>query len=345
MSDIDVTAGLGLSLDALRVYEAACHGFVTAASLADELGLGIAAAEQEAATLRGHGLLGSDPSDPDRYLAIAPDSAAIRLLGPIVRNIATAQQHVDQIRADLAALGPVYSEGTRQAAAPQGMEAISDLDVVRRVITEFAAGAHQEVLTSQPGGARPDEVLGEAMARTEALLTRKVRLKTIYQHSAQFSPATTAYVEHVTKRGAEVRTTVAGFARALIFDRRAAVLPLHGSEGGAVIVHDRSIVGFAADAFERAWDAAAPFPIRYSRRQVMATSEEIRDTIIELLTRGEPDRRIAERVGLSLRTCQRHVAEILDEIGARNRLHAGYLLHERRMADAARGEPRDAPTT
>ncbi|MER7521060.1 hypothetical protein [Streptomyces sp. NPDC126499] len=40
-----------------------------------------------------------------------------------------------------------------------------------------------------------------------------------------------------------------------------------------------------------------------------------------------PDSHVmARRMGLSLRSCQRHVSDLMRTLGARNRLHAGYLL-------------------
>ncbi|MET8682320.1 winged helix-turn-helix transcriptional regulator [Streptomyces sp. NPDC004647] len=49
------------------------------------------------------------------------------------------------------------------------------------------------------------------------------------------------------------------------------------------------------------------------------------------------DKQIAERLGMSLRSCQRHVATLMRELGARNRLHLGYLLHAQ-QAPARRAE-------
>jgi hypothetical protein len=43
---------------------------------------------------------------------------------------------------------------------------------------------------------------------------------------------------------------------------------------------------------------------------------------------GYDDKVVAKRLGISLRTFQRHLADIMRRIGARNRLHAGYLLRD-----------------
>jgi hypothetical protein len=73
------------------------------------------------------------------------------------------------------------------------------------------------------------EVLREAMARTEGMLQRGVRMRTLYQHTAQYSPNTTAYVEIVSNLGAEVRTLGEGFMRMLAFDGEIVVIEPKGT--------------------------------------------------------------------------------------------------------------------
>jgi DNA-binding NarL/FixJ family response regulator len=36
---------------------------------------------------------------------------------------------------------------------------------------------------------------------------------------------------------------------------------------------------------------------------------------------------------MSLRTLQRHISEIMKKIGAKNRLHAGYLINQQGLVD------------
>lgn len=61
---------------------------------------------------------------------------------------------------------------------------------------------------------------------------------------------------------------------------------------------------------------------------MLAISEDMKLSIVRLLVQGLEDRAIARRMGMSLRTCQRHVSDIMDKLGARSRLHAGFLISE-----------------
>ncbi|WP_416482342.1 LuxR C-terminal-related transcriptional regulator [Streptomyces sp. CL12] len=285
------------------------------------------------------GLLRSAPNNPEHLIAVSPDSARLQVTGPLIRSVRQTQEQIDRINTRLLDLVPLYTAGARARLDPYESESISDLEVVRKVITELAATATSEVLTSQPGGPRPEEILAESMQRTEDLLARNVQMRTLYQHTAQFSQATVNYVDRITAGGAEVRTTATGFTRALIFDRQAAVISLKGHQAGALVVRNPSIVEFIAETFDRWWSQGTPFPTQYDRDQVITAASEVQQAITDLLIEGYSDRKIAQRVGLSLRTCQRHIAEIMRRIGAQNRLHAGYLLHDARLAPSRATRP------
>ncbi|MEU3957976.1 LuxR C-terminal-related transcriptional regulator, partial [Streptomyces achromogenes] len=207
-------------------------------------------------------------------------------------------------------------------------EELPDVASVRRALDRFAAEAQHEVLTSQPGGGRREEVLREAMDRTEGLLQRGVRMRTLYQHTAQYHPNTTAYVEIVSDLGAEVRTLGEGFMRMIAFDGEVVVIEQKGNPEAALVVRAPSVVSFAVAAFELMWRQADPFPVNLSRAQAIQVSDKTKEDIVRLLVQGESDKVIARRMGMTVRTCQRHIAKIMERIGAKSRVHAGYLLRE-----------------
>lgn len=144
--------------------------------------------------------------------------------------------------------------------------------------------------------------------------------------STPSGPGTAAYEEHAGPPGAEVRTSKAAFQRLLVFDREYAVIPSRSYQRGACLVKDRDPVAFAFATFEGLWAPAAPVPDEPDGGHPAPASDRIRVAVVGMLTAGDDDRTIARRLGIPVRTCQRHVACIMNELGARNRLHAGYLL-------------------
>ncbi|MFE9443832.1 LuxR C-terminal-related transcriptional regulator [Streptomyces sp. NPDC006602] len=269
----------------------------------------------------------------DRLVAVPPATASANVLLPAIRELHERQRVIDATCAQLTELAPLYEPQAMTGIAHDAVQPITDLSAVRQVITELSSGCHSEVLTSQPGGARPEPVLKEAMERTAGLLKRGVRMRTIYHHTAQFSQPTTKQVDLLIGLGAEVRTVSDAVTRLLVFDGEAAVIKLRGRRGGALIVRDASVVDFLVATFERAWAQAMPFPVSYNRDHVVTISEDLKLALLRLLVEGHDDKIIAKRLGISLRTYQRHLSEIMKRIGARSRPHAGYLVHKLRLLE------------
>lgn len=260
-----------------------------------------------------------------RFIAVSPEYASDEFAEPAERHARLLRSAADRLRDELT---PVYENGLAQRLRRPAVEELHSVTVVREQLTKLAAQARFEVLTSQPGGARAEDVLRESMMRTEELLRRGVQMRTLYQHTAQFSAATAAYVEIVTGLGAEVRTLGDGFMRMISFDREVVVIELHNNPKGALIIREPNITGFLIATFERMWCQAEEFPANHGRDQAILASDKTKEDIIRLLAVGEQDKVIARRMGMTVRTCQRHIAKIMERIGATSRFHAGYLLRD-----------------
>ncbi|MER7728153.1 helix-turn-helix transcriptional regulator [Streptomyces sp. NPDC096323] len=274
------------------------------------------------------GLLRATGGDPERLVAVPPATVSADLLLPAMRALQEHQREFDRAYAGLAALTPVYASSARGGMDRCATQVITDHAGVRRAIAELAAHCTKEVLASRPGGARPEEALQESQEHAARLLERGAGVRTLYHHTAQFSQPTVEFVGMLTERGAEVRTVGDAFAELLVFDGEVAVMPLRDHPAGAVVVRDPNVVDFAVASFERTWSQGTPFPYAYNREHVLSISEDLKLAVIRLLVEGYEDKVIAKRLGMSLRTYQRHLSGIMRRIDARNRLHAGYLIHK-----------------
>ncbi|MFF8380893.1 LuxR C-terminal-related transcriptional regulator [Streptomyces sp. NPDC015661] len=297
------------------------------ADLAVELDLPLARVESAVSALLDMGLLRRTPERA--VLPVAPDEAVQRTLGPLEREMRARRQHMERTREQLMAFMPLYESHLlrlthlRQA---EYVELLTDLRAVREAITELGRTCEREVMTAQPGGGRRAEVLEEAVARDEELLRRGVRMRVLYQHTARFSSGTCAYVERVGRLGAQVRTLDDEFPRMLVFDRATAVIPVPDDPHAAVLIREPHVVAFMVGAYERLWLEALPFETEWDRQTIMDISDELKQTIVRLLTEGLTDAAIARRLGLSVRSCRRHVADVMTALGAESRFQAGYLL-------------------
>ncbi|MEU6903207.1 MULTISPECIES: hypothetical protein [Streptomyces] len=309
---------------AIRLYTRLLEGGpAPTTALAAALGLSEDHTEHAAAELARHRLLAHDPDGTRaRWRAVSPYTAAAELVGPEENRLRRRLETLERTRARLSSLIPLYEETYRRGADSGAVEVVEARDRVMLLISDAAARCTQEVLTVQPGGGRPPGYLERALPRDLEMLGRGVRLQTLYQHTARYSPGTQEYVRAVSAAGAEVRTLGELFGKMLVFDRATAFLPVWDNPDAAVVLREPSAVAFLCSVFANAWSLAEPFSASYTA----TTSTQLQDTIAGRLADGAKDELIARRLGMSLRTCRRHIAELMDDLGAESRFQAGYLL-------------------
>jgi DNA-binding CsgD family transcriptional regulator/sugar-specific transcriptional regulator TrmB len=303
------------------LYAAALRqGPSTREELVRNLGLPRAAADDAFERLAELGLLESHPDRSEVYEARLLESAEVRVVTRLRRDVHEAQAQMDAVRGEFAALREVQAGG-----AHRGDVLAVDARDVDAMLEEEAQNCRTEVLTAQPGGPRPVKVLGRAQSRDLAMLEQGVRMRTIYQHSARFSSATEAYVERLIADGAEVRTLHTLFPRLIVFDRRTAFLPAQDGPGALRTRHP-GVVAFLVSTFETAWHTAAPFASAYETRRQGFIISDMQKAIARLLLEETKDAAIARQLGISERSCRQHIAKLMTQLGANNRTHLGFLL-------------------
>ncbi|MFF5338023.1 LuxR C-terminal-related transcriptional regulator [Streptomyces sp. NPDC013181] len=282
--------------------------------------------------LVGVRLLQSVPGHSHQLTPVTPDAAAASLVGPAERQIRDLQQAVTEVRAKLMSLTPLYFEGRRVRNHLEAFDVISDPARIQALLDHFGQTCKSELITVQPGGARPADLLDDARASALSILSRGVRIRTIYQHTARNDLATRSYVRDVTVQGAEVRTADEVIDRLIIYDREVAFLPERSAREdspGAAVVREPTLVAFLCSVFEYLWEGATPYVVESQRSP--ASTDELKWSIIRLMTKGYKDEMVARRLGMSVRTCRRHIAEITEELEATSRFQAGYNAARQEM--------------
>lgn len=196
-------------------------------------------------------------------------------------------------------------------------------------LASLVSEAEEELLTAQPQDRRGIKQLGaEVGARDIAALKRGVTMRTLYQHAARRGADTRKYVAAVTAAGAEVRTLDEFFNRLIVVDRRIAIIPSHHGLTSAMVITDRSMVGYLVDMFERHWERARPFTS--SETSVMRDiAAEQRAMTIRMLLEGRADPAGAKRLGVSPRTYAAYVADLKNEFEVETRFQLGYEMGKR----------------
>ncbi|MFI6848732.1 LuxR C-terminal-related transcriptional regulator [Kitasatospora sp. NPDC050467] len=329
-----------LSEAAARAYAFAvdrlCFGV---AELADALDLDKRAAENLVAELEGLHLLARVHGEPWLLSPVPPESAAARLLAPMEQRAREAQLAIDRARTGLLELAPRYEAGAAHQRRSGRVELVADAAAVRGIIQDAAHRAGVEVLAAQPGDGRPAGPLTGSAERDAELLGRGVAVRTLYQHTARRRPATVAHAERVAELGGQARTVGDGLRRMLVFDRSVALLQVQGDEDAALVVREHNIIDLMRSVFEQNWLQARPFSSPADRAGALVISDELQQAVVALLAEGLDDRSIARRLGMSERTCQRHIAQLMARIGARSRFQLGYLVGGLQTGEAPGDQP------
>ncbi|MER8083631.1 LuxR family transcriptional regulator [Streptomyces sp. NPDC058316] len=262
----------------------------------------------------------SAAGDSPGLFAVAPETALAQLAAPVEAKIREQQDGLAGMRQDL---GPFVACYHRRHSRSESLELLENVQDVRNTLNQASNRCRLEVLTSQPGGgARDPEAMREALVRDQSMLERGIRLRTLYHHTARFNGPSQAYVAAASALGGQYRTAHELFGRLIVFDRELAFIPVRDDSWGAVVIREPSTVGYLCEIFEQAWDRSTPFADA-AGQGLEGVSREIHETIVRLLGAGLKDEAIARRLGMSLRTARRHIADIMEELDATSRFQAG----------------------
>ncbi|MCI3933853.1 DNA-binding response regulator [Streptomyces sp. AN091965] len=155
-------------------------------------------------------------------------------------------------------------------------------------------------------------------------------MRKVYTRRALGDPYSERRLVAIAASGADVRISSAPLAReAIVIDRRIAVLAGSESRGPRTytVVRVPEVVDGVRSLLYATWDAAEPLADAL-RASGPALDEEAR-LVLGALTDGLTDEAGARRLGMSLRTYRRRVAELMAGVGATSRFQAGVRVRGR----------------
>lgn len=293
--------------------------------------LGIRVVDIEAARdeLRGFGLLTPVHAGSDELVAAAPDVALAALVDPDERRIQELRASVAGRRRALMALLPAYREARESAVATERVEVVEDPETVLSLLMDIGRRVTTEVLIAQPGTSTSVERAEESNEKDRRLLETGVARRTLYQHRRRDHVPTQKTVAELEPLGAQFRTLPIIPFRLLVFDRKLALVARQrdATDRAALVLRDPDLVATFATLFDAAWEVAQPFHSEETQERMDACEAlgELQSAILAGLSRGLTDEMLANRLGISVRTCRRHIAALFELLGAESRFQAGVL--------------------
>ncbi|MFI6659966.1 LuxR C-terminal-related transcriptional regulator [Streptomyces sp. NPDC050523] len=273
-------------------------------------------------------LLHPDPDDMDWLVPTSPQEVMTRLLRGVYDDVSASQLRVGAAVAAVeryAGLGPeteaAPGSGSAEGAAIRVLDGLSRIQAAMDAATEACT---TEVLTVQPGGIRPEDELTEGLHRALTLRGRGVRMRDLYTHVARHGQGLLNYLE-LMGGSVEARTLDEVIDRLILFDRRVAFIPANADRTLALELRHPALVGYLVTVFERLWRLAIPLTAPLPDTGIEGISHR-EQSIAALLAEGHQDAVIAERLGISVRTCRAHIARLSETLGAASRTQLGVRI-------------------
>jgi DNA-binding CsgD family transcriptional regulator len=256
--------------------------------------------------------------------AVPPEAALAVLLADEEAKLSRRQVELTKVRADVLRLLPTYAAARREYDHAEPVQLVEDVLAVRQLLARWSQRVEHDVRIAHPGRGLSDAGLARSLRLDLPVLHRGVTFRTVLQHAARQHQPTRHYVNAVCGFGAAVRTVPVVPRKLIVFDDDIAFMPLAGDrpEQGAVLVQHPAMLDYLTATFDALWLSGQPFA---DDRPGSGIRDELSQTILQLLAVGAKDEVIARRLGLSVRTCRRHIAAIMDELGACSRFQAGLL--------------------
>jgi DNA-binding CsgD family transcriptional regulator len=264
-------------------------------------------------------LVRASSEHPGQMRAVTPEVGLADMLARQEVDLAARQA---QLAASRAAVTKMVADRAEARPGPGerllGMDAIqARLEVLMRGVTTECVGVH-------PGASQRPEDLAAGREGNASAIARGVSIKSLYQDATRNDPHTTAYAQWLLSLGSEVRTAPVLPQRLVIIDRRQALVPIDPADTrkGALHIAEPGIVKALVDLFEQAWATAVPLGAVRTEDPATGLTATERE-LLRLLGSGLTDDTAGQRLGLSSRTVSRHMASIMERLGAASRFEAG----------------------
>jgi DNA-binding CsgD family transcriptional regulator len=236
-----------------------------------------------------------------------------------------AQERLTQVLADLQGLPRLLDE-LRKAGGGSFMDGnltyLTTEPAINARIQAAATAAQRRLLTCQPGGARPPEVLQMSSARDQESLRRGVTLRTIYHKSAQANTpdgiATKEWVEGVIALGAHVRTAAFPMLRMIVADDVAFIADYVDTSPDEVrcwqVTHP-AMSAFIGEVFELMWAFSTPWEVARRTAAAATVTTQSQRSILRGLSGGQSFASIARELNLSESSVKQQFAELRARLG------------------------------
>lgn len=294
--------------------------------IAADLGRRIADLNGPVARLTEMGLVRGRPDG--RLTAISPMLAEATVLGAEDLELAARRSALESKRNAIRRLVPDWNAALETTAVANTVDVVTEPGKIGNVLMHYADQCREELLSVAPGRLPKTRIDTRTRIANLYSLRRGIRTRALYQQHALKDRHTRSYLVDLADNGAKIRLAAAVPGRSLVIDRDVALLPIPGArpgDQGLAIVREPNVIAWVVATFEQLWAEATPLEEVIATGSDDAKLDQTRAAILRLLAEGEKDEAIARRLSVSVRTCRRHIADYMGQVGASSRFQAGVI--------------------
>lgn len=315
--------GVGLGEVEERAYRVLLrHPRLLARELGEALDMPMLSARRAVETLVAAGLATIDDATPPQYAPVDP-----RVGIPIL--VRARQAELERTTAAIDTYAAEYMERMLRSEPQQLVEVLDGPSVISERLEALLRTAEREVIAFEEPPYVTDVPRSESETE-EVLLARGVRVRAVYGASVLDVPERVDAIRRLSGLGEEARVAAHVPLKMMLIDRRVAVVPLTAREEStrttAVLVWQSRLCDALVELFEVSWELASPV---FADAAAVGDLSSLDSELLRLLSAGLKDETVARHLALSERTVRRHVAELIDRLGASSRFQAGVQAAKR----------------
>jgi DNA-binding CsgD family transcriptional regulator len=211
------------------------------------------------------------------------------------------------------------------------VETISGADQMQSWMERLALRAGESVWSVLPGKPVSPEVLDVAKNFDQELCQRGVPTRSLYQNSVLSDRRNLEYVRWLSSLGMEIRSAPVVPSRMVIIDRSTVAL-LHIEPQLPMemfVVREPALIMPMIELYELSWEAATPLDWPDTRQSDGKEPTQQELALLRLLASGSTDEAAGKKLGVSVRTVRRIMAELMERLEASSRFEAGHKATQR----------------
>ncbi|AWL85509.1 LuxR C-terminal-related transcriptional regulator [Streptomyces globisporus] len=267
-------------------------------------------------------LLRVSREEPARLRPVDPAIGLEILISHQEEELARRKREIAIMRARGALLAIAQQQG-EPTLLPSQNEYVSGPGALRDRLRELVTERTTEVDISLPSGVPSQLAPGFAVLLEDVVGLGRARLRALLPGTAAQHPVSDL-IRGMTERGVALRATPNLPPCMLLIDGIVAVLPRNptAESSDATIVRDTSVLSPLVTTFEQMWlTATALGELRRPDGSAdLAFDERV---LLRLLASGITDESVAQQLGVSRRTVQRKISDLIQRLGANGRFDAG----------------------